>query len=409
VHGAVGFTWLSDAHLFLRRAIALEAVVGPVASMCREIVDLAGTVAWPHPKIDLPSATETLRAEVRDFRDRFGAAAPEDRLAMLADSGFALPRLAPPWGRSAGPPEQIVIAEELEGVEGHTFDWITETIVAVGTDDQIERWVRPALVGDIVWCQLFSEPGAGSDAAGITTRGRRTEGGWSVSGQKVWTTQADVATHGLATVRTDPDQPKHRGISMLMIDMHAPGVTVRPLHDLAGVHRFNEVFLDDVFVPDDDVVGEVDDGWAVARAALGGERQSISKSAGPLSADARQLLGVADPLPDEHVLDVGRLLATNVALDAVGVRRGIRAMAGAPPGATGEISKLATAEHAQEVHRLALVLSGAEAAFTDGASRERFEQFMFSRQHTIGGGTAEISRNQIGERILGLPREPSLR
>src|SRR5207247_8860133 len=154
------------------------------------------------------------------------------------------------------------------------------TLSQHATPDQVARWVRPALNQDVIWCQLFSEPGAGSDAAGIRTRATRTDGGWRINGQKVWTSGAREASFGLATVRTNPDAPKHKGVTTMVIDMHAPGVTVRPLKMPSGNSDFNEVFFDDVFVPDEDVGGPVDAGWTVARATLGNESVSIGGGGG---------------------------------------------------------------------------------------------------------------------------------
>ncbi|EUA33844.1 acyl-CoA dehydrogenase, middle domain protein [Mycobacterium xenopi 3993] len=176
--------------------------------------------------------------------------------------------------------EQLVIEQEFAaaGIKRPDYSitgWVILTLIQHGTDSQIERFVLPALRQEEIWCQLFSEPDAGSDAAGIKTRGTRVEGGWKVNGQKVWTSGAQYCRRGLATVRTDPDAPKHAGITAMIIDMKAPGVEVRPLRQITGGSEFNEVFFNDVFVPDEDVVGEPNGGWTVARATLGNERVSI--------------------------------------------------------------------------------------------------------------------------------------
>ena len=191
-----------------------------------------------------------------------------------------MPHWPKPWGRGAGAVEQLVI-EEVFAVNGikrpnlSITGWVIFTIIQHGTPEQIERFVNPALRGDEVWCQLFSEPDAGSDAAGVKTRAVRVEGGWKVNGQKVWTSLAQDCHRGLATVRTDPNVPKHAGITTMIIDMAAPGVQVRPLRQITGSSEFNEVFLSDVFVPDADVLGEPNAGWTVARATLGNERVSL--------------------------------------------------------------------------------------------------------------------------------------
>ena len=194
-----------------------------------------------------------------------------------------MPHWPKPWGRGADVLEQLVIEEEFTGVERPDMGitgWVTLTIAQAGTDDQRERWVEPVLRGQVMWCQLFSEPGAGSDAAAVRTAAKKVDGGWRVTGQKVWTSLAQYCQWGLATVRTDPDAPKHAGVTMMAIDMNAPGVKVNPLRGITGDSHFNEVFFDDVFVPDDDVVGDVNRGWLVARATLGNERISIGGGSG---------------------------------------------------------------------------------------------------------------------------------
>ena len=212
--------------------------------------------------------------------------APEaERLGALLDSGYALAHWPKPWGRAASAVEQLVIDEELAaaGVQRPQYGiggWVIQTITQHADADQIERWIRPSLEHRYVWCQLFSEPGAGSDAAGIRTRATKTDGGWLVNGQKVWTSGAASCNRGFATVRTDPDKPKHDGITMMVIDLEAPGVEIRPLREASGGEVFCEVFFDDVFVPDDDVVGPVDGGWKVARSTLGNERVSIGSGGG---------------------------------------------------------------------------------------------------------------------------------
>ena len=192
--------------------------------------------------------------------------------------------------------------------------WVALTIAQAGTDDQRERWVEPVLRGEVMWCQLFSEPGAGSDAAAVRTAAKKVDGGWRVTGQKVWTSLAQHCQWGLATVRTDPDAPKHAGVTMMAIDMKAEGVTVNPLRGITGDAHFNEVFFDDVFVPDEDVVGDVNKGWLVARATLGNERISIGGgSGGQTGFDVDDLVKLLDSVPAEvaanHVRRAGEVIA----------------------------------------------------------------------------------------------------
>ena len=211
--------------------------------------------------------------------------------------------------------------------------WVILTLIQHGTPSQIERFVEKALRKDEIWCQLFSEPSAGSDAAAVKTRATRVDGGWKITGQKVWTSGAHYCKRGLATVRTDFDVPKHPGITMVILDMKAPGVEVRPLRQITGGSEFNEVFFNDVFVPDEDVVGEPNSGWTVARATLGNERVSIGGGAGGIapawrpgwwtwpSATATEIIGA--------VQRVGRFLAEDHALRLLNLRRVVRSIEGA--------------------------------------------------------------------------------
>jgi alkylation response protein AidB-like acyl-CoA dehydrogenase len=264
----------------------------------------------------------------------------------------------------------------------------------------------PSLEGDLRWCQLFSEPGAGSDAAAISTRARRVEGGWSVTGQKVWTSDARACQRGLATVRTDPSAGKHAGISVMAIDMQATGVEVRPLVEITGETLFNEVFFEEVFVPDGDVVGEVNAGWRVARAALGNERISIGGGSSSLGADS--LLGLLERQRAGDVgflREVGALLAEGQALRMLNLRQAARAVAGSEPGVEGSLAKAFGAEHAQRVAALGMRIAGAAVLLGEEPTLEH--DFFYTKCLTIAGGTSEVLRNQIAERILGLPREPT--
>ncbi|HEX4246840.1 MAG TPA: acyl-CoA dehydrogenase family protein, partial [Pseudonocardia sp.] len=313
--------------------------------------------------------------------------------------------------RDAGAVEQLVIEQEFArarvrapnlGITG----WVALTIAQHGTGEQSERWIADALAGRTIWCQLFSEPGAGSDAAAISTRGVRDDGGWRVSGSKVWTSGAQWSQWGFATVRTDSSGSKHSGVTMMAIDLSAPGVTVRPLRELTGASLFNEVFFDDVFVPDGDVVGEVGQGWTVARATLGNERVSLGGGAGLIGMSAADLVDRVAEHPDgtrfEH--ELAELLAEDQAKRLLGVRQAARAVTGAGPGPEGNLAKLLSAEHDQRVADLARRLAG-PAALTGDAKHATWA-YLMSRCLTIAGGTSEIVRNQIAERLLGLPRDP---
>jgi alkylation response protein AidB-like acyl-CoA dehydrogenase len=286
--------------------------------------------------------------------------------------------------------------------------WNIMTVNQYATPDQVERWVEKTLMGEYVWCQLFSEPDAGSDAAAVKTRGTRVDGGWVVNGQKVWTSGAQYCHLGLATVRTNPDAPKHAGITTMVIDMHATGVEVRPLRQITGNSDFNEVFFNEVFVPDDDVVGTPDDGWTVARSTLGNERVSIGGGSGGIfpTMDLIDLLhrhGESVPGAAERV---GGILSKDHALKVLNLRRAQRAVIGAGPGPEGNVTKLVLAENGHDRATLQADLVGEQLSFlVDDGAFAGFTQ-LATRAMSIAGGTSEITRNQIAERILGLPRDP---
>src|SRR6202012_4548686 len=279
-----------------------EAVVDSEAA-ARDITDRVRAGTRRARTIDLPPEAEPMRDEVRAFADRVkGLDAAAQRTAMI-ETGYVMPHWPKPWGRDAGAVEQLVIEQEFSeaGVSRPQYGitgWVILTLIQHATKDQVARWVMPALRQDVIWCQLFSEPDAGSDAAGVRTRGTRVDGGWLVNGQKVWTSGAHLASFGLATIRTDPDAPKHKGITTVVIDMHAEGVEVRPLKMGTGASEFNEVFFNDVFVPDDDVVGPVNGGWKVARATLGNESVSIGGGQGGQTMPPSMGIAPVDAAPE---------------------------------------------------------------------------------------------------------------
>jgi len=408
VHGGIGYTWEHDAHLYLRRAAALCALFGPADALWEQIAGLRRAGVRRVETVDLPPEAEEYRRTARAFREEYLHTPADRRQPLFARSGYLVPHWPPPFGRSAGAIEQLVIDEELAGLERPSLglgEWILPTVLQHGTSEQLERWMWPSLEGDLRWCQLFSEPGAGSDAAAISTRAERVEGGWSVTGQKVWTSDARACQRGLATVRTNPTAAKHAGITTMAIDMHAPGVEVRPLVEITGETLFNEVFFDGVFVPDADVVGAIDAGWRVARAALGNERISIGAGSVTMGADA--LLGLLERhRPDDVGLlrEVGALLAEGQALRMLNLRQAARAVAGGEPGVEGSLAKLFGAEHAQRIGQLGMRIAG--AAVLRGEESILEHDFFYAKCLTIAGGTSEVLRNQIAERILGLPREP---
>jgi 3-oxochol-4-en-24-oyl-CoA dehydrogenase len=417
VLGGIGFTWEHDAHLYLRRALALRQLFGGDAPWRAAAARAALGGARRRLALALPPEAEARRAEIRAEVESIAALPPERRRGRLADAGLLVPHWDPPWGRGAGAVEQVVIDQELRRSRVRVPHlqvgaWAAPTIAVHGSPAQQERWVRPTLHGEITWCQLFSEPEAGSDLASLTTRATRVEGGWRLDGQKVWTTMAAEADFGICLARTDPDAPKHLGITYFVVDMRAPGIDVRPLREITGLAMFNEVFLDGVVVPDDCVVGEVGGGWPLARTTLANERVSMgsgSSFGGGIEALVALVAGreAAGEPADARLLDeLGALVAEAHAVATVGLRATARSLAGAAPGPEASVRKLLAAEHDQRTQEAGLALLGPEGATTAGAAAQWTYGFLANRCLTIAGGTSEIQRNVIGERLLGLPRDP---
>ncbi len=420
VLGGIGFTWEHDAHLYLRRATSLRLIfaTGSAASTSGRVAVARAALEGVrrHLQLELPPEAEALRAEVATTVDAIAARPKDERRIPLADAGLIVPHWAPPWGRDAGAVEQLVIDQELRRARVRVPHltvgaWAAPTIAAHGTAEQQERWVRPTLHGEITWCQLFSEPEAGSDLASLTTAARRTDGGWLLTGQKVWTTMAKEADWGICLARTNPDAPKHLGITYFIVDMATPGLDIRPLRELTGMEMFNEVFLDDVFVPDDSVIGEVDGGWPLARTTLANERVSMG-SGSSFGGGIETLIGlVADGIPaqqvDAHLLDeLGGLVAEAHSLAVMGLRTAVRSVTGAKPGPEASVRKLLGVEHDQRTQEMGLLLLGPAGSGGGAAAQQWAFGFLANRCLTIAGGTSEIQRNIIGERLLGLPRDP---
>jgi 3-oxochol-4-en-24-oyl-CoA dehydrogenase len=419
VHGGIAYTFEHAAHLFMRRATVVRALLDPDGAAA-DVTDLTRRGVTRARTVDLPSEAEPIRAQVRAFADSIKSLDADAQRERLFESGYVMPHWPKPWGRDAGAVEQLVIEQEFAnaGIRRPSYSitgWVILTLIQHASEDQVARWVPPALRQDVIWCQLFSEPDAGSDAAGIKTRGTRVDGGWLVNGQKVWTSGAHYAGMGLATVRTDPSAPKHNGITTMVIDMHARGVEVRPIKMPSGNSEFNEVFFTDVIVPDDDVVGPVNGGWTVARATLGNESVSIGREQGgedggrglsgaaflaPFDADPSRLPGGA--------ARIGRFLASTQGLATLNLRSAHRAVSGGGPGPEGSIAKLVLAENGHEAAAILSASAGDSAAFAEGAGAMAGMLTLSHRVMSIAGGTSEIKRNQIAERILGLPRDPLL-
>ncbi len=416
VHGGIGFTWEHDAHLHLRRALTVQALLGGDGPVT-DVFTLTQSGVSRANSLDLPAEADELRTQISSDAAELAKLDEKAQLDELIASGYVMPHWPKPWGRAAGAVEQLLIEEEFAaaGIKRPDYGitgWVILTLIQHGTPSQIERFVEKALRKDEIWCQLFSEPSAGSDAAAVKTRATRVDGGWKITGQKVWTSGAHYCKRGLATVRTDFEVPKHAGITTVILDMEAPGVEVRPLRQITGGADFNEVFFNDVFVPDEDVVGEPNAGWTVARATLGNERVSIGGGAGTIAPAAAWLVSLTKAHGDRvagAVQWVGRFLARDQALRLLNLRRVVRALEGAGPGPEGNITKLILAEQFQEQGTIAAALVGPDAALDGGEGEMAGRTALGSRALSIAGGTSEITRNQIAERILGMPRDPLIK
>ncbi|KAB2351454.1 acyl-CoA dehydrogenase [Actinomadura rudentiformis] len=419
VHGGIGYTFEHDAHLLYRRALTLRALLGRTSAAHAQVAALAIEGVRRPMDIELAGAgAESLREEIRAEVAALAAMDMPAQRAAMAAGGWVTPHLPKPWGRAAGPLEQIVIQQELKAAGVRPVPlmiaaWVVPSLVQYGTAEQQERFLPPTLRGEIVWCQLFSEPGAGSDLAGLTTRAERVEGGWQITGQKIWTSLARDAQWGICIARTDPDRRKHDGITYFLVNMTSPGIDIRPLRECTGDAVFNEVFLDGVFVPDELVVGPVNEGWRVARNTLANERVGLTSSF-QLGGDVPKLvelateLGLAgDPLVRDNL---GRLACDEHAFALLGLRATLKQLSGTDPGATANVRKLVAMEHGQQVTEYGFGLLGPEGALTgdwrSGLRRRWTRYLLASRAMTIGGGTTEVNLNVIGERILGLPRDP---
>ncbi len=387
--------------MLLRRSVLGERRYGP-------LVDLT-----------LPGEDDRRRLEVRAFLE----AHPEPTGRQLAEAGYVAPHWPAPWGLGADPLHQLLIDEELRRAGVRRPDnligigWAGPTILHAGTEAQKERYLMPLLAGEEIWCQLFSEPSAGSDLAGLSTRAVRDGDDYVIRGQKVWTSGAHLAQFGILIARSDPEAPKHDGITYLICPMDSPGITIRPIVDMTGMHSFNEVFFDDVHIPVANRVGEENRGWPLAKVTLGNERVSLSGAGaiwgrGPTAADLVELVrrhgGCTDPVLRQRL---ARAYIDGEVLRLLRLRTVAAAVAGRPPGPEASVRKALADAHGKEVMQLAKDLSGAAGMLAEAAPFGVADPvwpfgFLFSPALTIGGGTAEVQRNIIAERSLGLPHEP---
>ncbi len=375
----------------------------------------------------LPTEEDPRRLSLRQWL----RAHPTPTGRELAEAGLVAPHWPAPWGLAADPTHQLIIDDELgrAGVRRPTntigIGWAGPTIVLAGSTAQRDRYLMPLLAGEEIWCQLFSEPGAGSDLASVATRAELDGDEWVVRGQKVWTSFAHVAQFGILLARTEPEAPRHQGISYFICPMDAPGISIRPLVDMTGAHSFNEVFLDEVRLPASCLVGERGQGWSLAKVTLGNERVSLSGAGalwgmGPTAADlievVRRAGGCADPLGRQRL---ARVWAEGEILRLLRLRTVSAALAGMEPGPEASVRKALADEHGQNVMGLAHDLAGArgmlqgagpsgDPVVSPGSWPDPMWSFgyLFSPALTIGGGTSEVQRNIIAERTLGLPHDP---
>jgi len=340
--------------------------------------------------------------------------------AALFDAGLAGITWPKPWGQGLTPEHQRVFNEEAAGYELPTsaftigLGMVIPTMIEFGTDEQRERYVLKALRGEEVWSQLFSEPGAGSDVASLQTRAERDGDEWVINGQKVWTTGAQLSDYGAIIARTNPDNPKHRGITMFIVDFKAPGVEIRPIKQINGGSGFNEVFFSDVRVPDSWRIGEVDDGWRCAIAMLMNERVAIGAGGGggrQLSIKTLSKLAESRGVKDDPVVRQGiaDVYIGQTIMRFIGLRIRAAVTAGRAPGPEGSIAKLAGALLSRKTSDLAIAIAGAGGQAWDDDKESRWAQLVLSTPASrIAGGTDEVQRNIIGERVLGLPKDPQV-
>ena len=367
---------------------------------------------------ELPDDDDPFRTSVRDWL----AANPEPSGRQLAEAGYVAPHWPAPWGLDADPIRQIVIDEELRraGVRRPMnpigIGWAGPTILHAGTQTQKDRYLMGLLSGEDMWCQLFSEPQAGSDLANLGTRAVRDGDEYVINGQKIWTSLAQFSRYGILIARTDPDADKHHGVSYFICPMDADGIEIRPIIEMTGRHTFNEVFLTDVRIPAENLVGTENDGWRLAKVTLSNERVSLSSGGalwgmGPTAGDLLDVIRAHGPLADPTVRQrAATLHIESELLRLIRMRTVTAAIKGEPPGPEASIRKVLADEHGQHIMALAKDLAGTHGVLDDvgpfgGAAEMWNHGYLFAPALTIGGGTGDVQRNIIGERVLGLPHD----
>jgi alkylation response protein AidB-like acyl-CoA dehydrogenase len=374
---------------------------------------------------ELPPDDDERRLAVRAWLHEHPA--PTGR--ELAEAGYVVPHWPRPWGLDADPIHQLVIDDEL------TRAGVRRPVNPIGIG-----WAGPMISGEEFWCQLFSEPGSGSDLANLGTRAERDGDEFIVNGQKIWTSGAQYAQFGILIARTDPDLPKHKGVSYFVCPMDASGIEIRPITEMTGGHTFNEVFFTDVRIPTANLVGELNDGWRLAKVTLGNERISLSSGGvlwgnGPTALDLIDAAKASGPTTDPTLRQrLAGVYIEHTVLELIRMRTLTARLKGEQPGPEASIRKLLGDEHGQHVMELARDLVGPAAMLTGGDGTEHpdgagfqprtetrnlgpgrpprtldhpgwYDGFIFCRALTIGGGTGEVQRNIVAERVLGLPHD----
>ncbi|WP_328944924.1 acyl-CoA dehydrogenase [Streptomyces sp. NBC_00250] len=409
--GGTGFTWEHDAHLLLRRALVARQLLGTGDRHRLAALRHAAAGVRRGLRLDLPPEADPYRAAAREAVAAATGLDPAAARRALATTGYAAPHLPEPYGLGAGPLQQLAVQRELDEA-GITVaglgiaTWVVPSLLAHGTPAQQAEHLGPTLRGERLWCQLFSEPGAGSDLASLRTRAERTEDGrWRINGQKVWTSAAQWAHHGILLARTNPTAPKHKGLTYFLVDMrNTPGIDVRPLKEITGDSLFNEVWFDDAILPADAVVGEVDDGWRVARNTLGNERVHMADQVA-FDTGLEAVIARADRADSSVRVRIGALLAEAHALACIGLRTTLLQVSGLEPGAGASVRKLVQTLHQQKLAELTLELLGPAGAVREGPGERAVHGLLMSRCLTIAGGTTQVQLNVVAERLLGLPRD----
>ncbi|KMO68741.1 acyl-CoA dehydrogenase [Mycolicibacterium chlorophenolicum] len=424
--GAIGYTWEHDLHLYWRKATSLAASIGPASRYGYELGELTRTESRD-VAVDLGDLEAGFRATVAGVLDeaatlrneRPGRQGDYENLAtgpqrtLLADAGLIAPHWPRPWGVDATALQQLIIDEEfarrpqLVRPSLGIAEWIMPSLISSAPEHVAQRFIPPTQRGELGWCQLFSEPGAGSDLAALTTRATKVDGGWRINGHKIWTSSAHTADFGALLARTDPDAAKHRGIGYFIVDMRSDGIDIQPIRQATGEAHFNEVFLTDVFVPDELLLGGPTDGWNLAIATMAQERVAIS---GYVNFDrARILRALADDGSQDQVRvrsALGEADAYATAIKVLAVREVLRLLDGQAPGPASSIAKVAMNVMLRRTFAATLDLSAPAGLLEDAGQggAPLVEQYFHLPAELIGGGTREIQLNIIAQMILGLPR-----